>query len=63
MNIGRFLRPEATALSEGFQLEDICHDFRNGEVMNPARKAELEKLAATLEEDDNHLLIAITPKK
>lgn len=38
-------------------------DFRNAEVMNPARKAELEKLAATLEEDDNHLLIAITPKK
>jgi hypothetical protein len=38
-------------------------DFRNAEVVNPARKAELEKLAATLEEDDNHLLIAITPKK
>ncbi len=38
-------------------------DFRRAEVLNPARKAELEKLADTLEEDDNHLLIAITPRK
>jgi len=38
-------------------------EFRNAEVKNPDRKAELEKLAATIKEDDNHLLIVITPKK
>ena len=37
--------------------------FRGAEVLNPARKSELERLAATLKEDDNHLLIAITPKE
>jgi len=38
-------------------------DFRNAEVKNPGRKAELEKLAESVKEDDNHLLIVITPKK
>jgi hypothetical protein len=38
-------------------------DFRKAEVKNPARKTELEKLAASVKEDDNHLLIVITPKK
>jgi hypothetical protein len=38
-------------------------DFRNAEVKNPDRKAELEKLAESVKEDDNHLLIVITPKK
>jgi hypothetical protein len=37
--------------------------FRNAEVKNPNRKSELEKLAASVKEDDNHLLIVITPKK
>lgn len=38
-------------------------EFRNPEVKNPERKKELEKIAASVEEDDNHLLIVITPKK
>ena len=38
-------------------------DFRKAEVKNPTRKAELEKLAESVKEDDNHLLIVITPKK
>jgi len=38
-------------------------EFRDSEVKNPQRKAELEKLAASISEDDNHILIAITPKK
>lgn len=38
-------------------------DFRNADVKNPGRKAELEKLAESVKEDDNHLLIVITPKK
>ena len=38
-------------------------DFRKAEVKNPGRKAELEKLAESVKEDDNHLLIVITPKK
>ena len=38
-------------------------DFRNAEVKNPGRKAELEKLAESVKEHDNHLLIVITPKK
>jgi hypothetical protein len=38
-------------------------DFRSAEVKNPGRKDELEKLAASVKEDDNHLLIVITPKK
>ncbi len=38
-------------------------EFRNAEVKNPTRKAELQKLAASVKEDDNHLLIVITPKK
>ncbi len=38
-------------------------EFRNLEVKNPQRKSELEKLAASVKEDDNHLLIIITPKK
>jgi len=38
-------------------------EFRKAEVKNPTRKAELEKLASSVKEDDNHLLIVITPKK
>ena len=38
-------------------------DFRKTEVKNPGRKAELEKLAESVKEDDNHLLIVITPRK
>jgi hypothetical protein len=38
-------------------------EFRNAEVKDPNRKSELEKLAASVKEDDNHLLIVITPKK
>ena len=38
-------------------------EFRNAEVTNPQRKKELEKLAESIREDDNHILIAITPKK
>ncbi len=38
-------------------------EFRNAEVKNPTRKTELEKLAESVKEDDNHLLIVITPKK
>jgi len=38
-------------------------EFRNAEVKNPNRKSELEKLAESVKEDDNHLLIVITPKK
>ena len=38
-------------------------EFRKAEVKNPDRKSELEKLAASVKEDDNHLLIVITPKK
>ena len=38
-------------------------EFRKAEVKNPTRKAELEKLAESVKEDDNHLLIVITPKK
>jgi len=38
-------------------------EFRKTEVKNPGRKAELEKPAASVEDDDNHLLIVITPKK
>jgi len=38
-------------------------DFRKAEVKNPTRKTELEKLAESVKEDDNHLLIVITPKK
>ena len=38
-------------------------EFRNAEVKNPGRKAELEKLAESVKEDDNHLLIVITPEK
>ena len=38
-------------------------DFRKAEVKNPGRKAELGKLAESVKEDDNHLLIVITPKK
>ena len=34
----------------------------NNELKNPARAAELKQLAASLEVDDNHILIAITPK-
>jgi hypothetical protein len=37
--------------------------FRNAEAKNPNRKSELEKLAESVKEDDNHLLIIITPKK
>jgi hypothetical protein len=37
--------------------------FRNAEAKNPSRKSELEKLAESVKEDDNHLLIVITPKK
>lgn len=38
-------------------------EFRNAEVTNPQRKKELEKLAESIREDDNHILIAITPRK
>ena len=38
-------------------------EFRKAEVKNPGRKAELEKLAESVKEDDNHLLIVITPRK
>jgi len=38
-------------------------EFRKAEVKNPTRKAELEKLAESVKEDDNHLLIVITLKK
>lgn len=38
-------------------------DFRNAEAKDQKRRSELEKLAATLQEDDNHVLIAITPNK
>jgi hypothetical protein len=38
-------------------------EFRKAEVKNPNRKSELEKLATSVKEDDNHLLIVITPKK
>ena len=38
-------------------------EFRNAEVTNPQRKKELEQLAESIREDDNHILIAITPKK
>ena len=38
-------------------------EFRKAEVKNPTRKTELEKLAESVKEDDNHLLIVITPKK
>jgi hypothetical protein len=38
-------------------------EFRKAEVKNPDRKRELEKLAESVKEDDNHLLIVITPKK
>jgi hypothetical protein len=37
-------------------------EFKKAEVLNPGRKKELEKLAETLKEDDNHILIEITPK-
>jgi hypothetical protein len=37
-------------------------DFKKAEVLNPERKKELEKLAETLKEDDNHILIEITPE-
>ena len=37
--------------------------FRKAEVKNLNRKSELEKLATSVKEDDNHLLIIITPKK
>lgn len=33
------------------------------ELKNPERAAELKQLAASIKEDDNHILIAITPKK
>lgn len=39
------------------------NEFRKAEVKNPNRKSEMEKLAASVKEDDNHLLIVITPKK
>lgn len=35
-------------------------DFRKAEVLNPNRKKELEALGSTIQEDDNHLLIAVT---
>jgi hypothetical protein len=38
-------------------------DFRKAEVKNPNRKTELEKLATSVKEDDNHLIIVITLKK
>lgn len=38
-------------------------DFTKAEVKNPNRKSELEKLAESVKEDDNHLLIVIAPKK
>lgn len=38
-------------------------EFKNAEVLIPARKKELEQLAETLKEDDNHILIEITPRK
>jgi hypothetical protein len=38
-------------------------EFRNAEVKNPQRKSELKKLAESVKEDDNHLLIVVTPKK
>lgn len=38
-------------------------EFRKAEVKNPDRKSELEKIAVSVKEDDNHLLIVITPKK
>ncbi len=38
-------------------------EFDKSEVKNSDRKSELEKLAALVKEDDNHLLIVITPKK
>jgi hypothetical protein len=37
-------------------------DFRKAEVLNPERKKELEALGSMIKEDDNHLLIAITPR-
>lgn len=37
-------------------------DFRKAEVLNPERKKELEALGSIIKEDDNHLLIAITPR-
>ncbi len=33
------------------------------ELKNPERAAELRKIAATIKEDDNHILIVITPRK
>jgi hypothetical protein len=39
------------------------NEFRDAEVKNSQRKNELEKLAASVKEDDNHLLIVITLKK
>jgi len=38
-------------------------EFLDAEVKDPQRKIELEKLAASIKEDDNHLLIVITPKR
>lgn len=38
-------------------------EFLNAEVKSPERKNELQKLAESIKEDDNHLLIVITPKK
>jgi len=36
---------------------------QNIELKNPERAAEIRKMAASTEEDDNHILIVITPKK
>jgi hypothetical protein len=36
---------------------------QNIELKNPERAVELQKMAALIKEDDNHILIVITPKK
>jgi hypothetical protein len=36
---------------------------QNSELKNTKRAAELQNLAKSIKEDDNHLLIVITPKK
>ena len=36
---------------------------QNSELLNPKKAAELQNLAKSIKEDDNHILIVITPKK
>ena len=58
-------RKSTTETSDALTLKHYVNseDFRNAKVSYPEKKEELKKLADSLDETDNPVLIVVTPKE